>query len=381
MTMGGGPEPKSLREKILVALPGARPDHLLERLKKKFPDVEIDFTEIAFKLDPDVPKELFADITILVTFNGLPKSLDWAPKLKWLHLLSAGSNHVHNNPIWKEKDITITTSSGIHGPQIAEWVVLTTLVRTHYYNFLHDAQKEHKWSKYGSDQVVHDLVGQRLGVLGYGSIGRQVGRVARALGTDVIAYTATPKDTPEQRRDHGFIVPGTGDADGSIPSAWYSGLDKKSLHEFLSQDIDILLVSVPLTEETRGFLSADEFRVLSEGSSRQTNGVVAAHRDRAKGGKGPVVVNISRGQIVDQPALVQALTDGTLGGAALDVTDPEPLPAGDPLWSAPNITITPHISGNGASYTDRSFQILEANLGRLESGDRLLNVVDRKRGY
>lgn len=218
-------------------------------------------------------------------------------------------------------------------------------------------------------------------MLGYGSIGRQVGRVARALGTDVIAYTATPKDTLEQRRDHGFIVPGTGDADGSIPSAWYSGLDKKSLHEFLSQDIDILLVSVPLTEETRRFLSADEFRVLAEGSSRQTNGAVAAHRDRAKGGKGPVIVNISRGQIVDQPALVQALTDGTLGGAALDVTDPEPLPADDPLWSAPNVTITPHISGNGASYTDRSFQILEANLGRLESGDRLLNVVDRKRGY
>lgn len=200
------------------------------------------------------------------------------------------------------------------------------------------------------------------------------------MGMTVLAYTATPKDTPESRRDHGFIVPGTGDADGSIPAAWYSGLDKASLRRFLAQDIDILLVSVPLTDQTRGFLSTEEFDTLAAGSSSSSN-ETKPWRDPTKGGKGPVLVNISRGQIVDQPALVRALHDGVLGGAALDVTDPEPLPADDPLWSAPNVTITPHISGNGASYTDRSLQILEENLGRKERGEKLLNVVDKKRGY
>ncbi|KAB2577803.1 putative 2-hydroxyacid dehydrogenase protein [Lasiodiplodia theobromae] len=381
--MGGGPELKNLHEKILVALPGEAPTALLERLKHKFPNVEVEFVQIGYKLSPDVPKEAFADKTILVTFNGLPKSLEDAPKLKWLHLLSAGSNHIQKHPIYTDSDITITTSSGIHGPQIAEWVLLTTLVRTHFYNDLHDAQKEHKWAKYSSSQTVHDLVGQRLGVLGYGSIGRQVARVAQAMGMTVLAYTATPKDTPESRRDHGFIVPGTGDADGSIPAAWYSGLDKASLRRFLAQDIDILLVSVPLTDQTRGFLSTEEFDTLAAGSSSSNGSIdeTKPWRDPAKGGKGPVLVNISRGQIVDQPALVRALHDGVLGGAALDVTDPEPLPADDPLWSAPNVTITPHISGNGASYTDRSLQILEENLARKERGEKLLNVVDKKRGY
>ncbi|KKY26094.1 putative 2-hydroxyacid dehydrogenase [Diplodia seriata] len=380
--MGGGPEVKSLHEKVLVAVPGKLPTGLLERLKDKFPHVEVEVYPLDNPHSSEVPREAFADKTILVTFNALPKSLDEAPKLKWMHLLSAGSNHIQKHPIYTDSDITITTSSGIHGPQISEWVLMTTLVRTHFYNDLHDAQKEHKWAKYAPSQTVHDLVGQRLGVLGYGSIGRQVARVAQAMGMTVLAYTATPKDTPAARRDHGFIVPGTGDPDGSIPSAWYSGLDRESLHQFLAQDVDILLVSVPLTDQTRGFLGDDEFAVLSKGSASAANGDgVKPWRDPAKGGKGPVLVNISRGQIVDQPALVRALEGGVLGGAALDVTDPEPLPADDPLWSAPNVTITPHISGNGASYVERSLQILEENLARKESGDRLLNVVDRKRGY
>lgn len=250
---------------------------------------------------------------------------------------------------------------------------MTTLVRTHFYNDLHDAQKEHRWAKYGPNQTVYDLVGQRLGVLGYGSIGRQVARVAQAMGMTVLAYTATPKDTDEARRDHGFIVPGTGDATGAIPAAWYSGLDAPSLHTFLAQDIDILLVSVPLTPQTTHFLSAEEFSILSRGT--------AAHRDPARGGKKPVLVNISRGQIVDQQALVSALEEGVLGGAALDVTEPEPLPKDDPLWSAPNVVVTPHVSGNGAAYVERSLRILEENLGRRARGEGLLNVVDRRRGY
>lgn len=181
---------------------------------------------------------------------------------------------------------------------------------------------------------------------------------------DVVAYTASPKDTPEKKKDVGFVVPGTGDIDGSIPKEWFSGLDKKSLHNFLAQDIDVLLVSVPLTDDTRHFLSEEEFSVLSQ-----------------NGKKPAFIANIARGQIIDQEALITALKDGTLAGAALDVTDPEPLPSDSELWGLKNVTVTPHVSGVGQSYTDRAFQILEVQLDRRQNGEKLINVVKRDRGY
>ena len=93
------------------------------------------------------------------------------------------------------------------------------------------------------------------------------------------------------------------------------------------------------------------------------------------------MTNIARGPILDQQALITALKDGTLGGAALDVTDPEPLPEDSELWDLENVTVTPHISGTGTSYTERAFQVLEMNLERWRDGERLVNVVDRERGY
>jgi len=93
------------------------------------------------------------------------------------------------------------------------------------------------------------------------------------------------------------------------------------------------------------------------------------------------ISNIARGPIIDQPALIKALKDGTLGGAALDVTDPEPLPEDSELWDLKNAIVTPHVSGNGVSYTERAFQVLETNLERRENGEKLINVVNRERGY
>lgn len=237
---------------------------------------------------------------------------------------------------------------------------MSLLTFGHGYNELYEAQKKQSWGAKKS-QSVQDLVGQRLGVLGYGSIGRQAARVAKALGMDVIAYTASPRETKESRRDNGFIVPGTGDPDGSIPSEWYSGKDKESLHKFLGQDIDVLLVGVPLTEATRHSLSTDEFSVLSK--------------------KQAFIANIARGPIIDSKALLSALEEGKLRGAALDVTEPEPLPSDDPLWKAPNIFISPHVSGNTKEYANRAFQLFETNLDKRDKGEQLINVIDRKRGY
>ena len=327
--------------------------------------------------------ELYKDATILApsilpTLSALPPTPKSCPELQLIHIFSAGSNHFANHPIYKNTSIPLTTSSGIHGPQIAEWVILTALAHSHHYSLLHTWQQHREWGQASHKQELQSLrdkAGQRLGVLGYGSIGRQVARVARGMGMTVIAYTASPRTTPASKRDSGFIVPGTGDPDGSIPSAWFSGLDRASLRDFLAQDIDHLLISVPLTPETTHLLGAAEFAILGKR-------------------KNAFVSNISRGQIIVQADLIAALQayadndplkggdgGGGLRGAALDVADPEPLPKESPLWDAPNCIITPHISGLGEAYVDRAFQVLEVNLERREKGERLINVVDRKRGY
>jgi phosphoglycerate dehydrogenase-like enzyme len=319
-------------------------------------------------------------------------------------VLSAGVDRLYSSPIWKEAKITLTNSSGVHGPQIAEWVILQILSHSHRQKLLLELQRQHVW---GSDKVPReqqDGVGQTFGVLGYGAIGRQAARVADALGFEVIAFTATPKKTPESKKDHGYIVPRTGDPDGSIPSSWHSGLDKASLHEFLSRDIDVLLVSVPLTPETTHLLAREEFEILGKNNA--------------------FIINVSRGKVLEQNDLIEALkkyseSGGTGGaiaganglrGAALDVTDPEPLQADSELWDLENVIVTPHIryeepsftsskcllngheilfctnnnvkhSARGSSNVQRSFQIVEQNLTRIAEGKTLLNVVNRNKGY
>lgn len=183
----------------------------------------------------------------------------------------------------------------------------------------------------------------------------------------VFAYTASPRPTPESRHDNGYIVPGTGDPDGSIPISWHHGTDKESIRSFLALGLDHLVISLPLTPQTTHLLGPEEFAILSDN---------CVHR----AGK-PYLTNISRGKVINQPALIKALESGQLGGAALDVTDPEPLPKDDPLWDAPNVQITPHVSGHGIEYFSRSLDIIKVNLERLGKGEPLINSYRRGRGY
>lgn len=270
-----------------------------------------------------------------------------------------------------------TTSSGIHAPQITEHVLGTLLALTHHIPQLLEWQRESRWGSHsaagGYFGTVHDLAQKTIGILGYGAIGRQVGRVAKALGMRVLAYTASPKDTPESRRDESYIVPGTGDLEGTVPDAWFHGLDAVSRRAFLAQGIDVLLVAVPLTPQTLGFLGKEEIEILG--------------RPRPGTGRGAYVVNIARGPIVDHEALIEGLKKGLepglggLAGASLDVTDPEPLPSSSELWGMKNVIVTPHVSGVGSQYMERCLEVLEINLKRLDAGEKLVNEVRREKGY
>lgn len=177
----------------------------------------------------------------------------------------------------------------------------------------------------------------------------------------VHAYTLHPRRTPASRRDDSYAPPGLGDPDGALPDRWFSGGSTAELHAFLASGLDLLVVAMPLTPKTRGLVARRELEVL-----------------RARRA---FVSNIGRGPIVDTDDLMDALERGVIRGAALDVTDPEPLPDGHPLWRAKNIIITPHVSGGSSKYMERVFEVLMANLTRFSNGERLMNLINRKEGY
>ncbi|KJK73877.1 hypothetical protein H634G_10827 [Metarhizium anisopliae BRIP 53293] len=205
-------------------------------------------------------------------------------------------------------------------PQLSEWVVVSYLALQHRFPTYWQQQSQGRWDKL--EDVPDDSVGRRIGILGYGSIGRQTGRVAKALGMDVHAYTLHPRPTPESRRDKGYTPDGLGDPDGTLPSKWFSGSSTQELHNFLGSGLDLLVIATPLTEATRGLIAEAEFEILAKNKT--------------------FVSNIARGPVVNTDVLIRSLNNDSIRGAALDVTDPEPLPEGHPLWTAKNVIITPH---------------------------------------
>jgi phosphoglycerate dehydrogenase-like enzyme len=184
------------KDKLLCILPWPEPTEVLDRIKKNY-GIEVEYIHQTYI--PGQPRanisdgayfeqdrlkqnsitvltavlDVFKDVTILVTLGTFPQSPEAAPELEYVHVGSAGADHVLKSPIFYPTNITFTSSSGIHGPQIGEWVILTMLVRNHHYDFLYEQAKEHTWKKYNEMRAVRDYVGQRFGVLGYGSIGRQ----------------------------------------------------------------------------------------------------------------------------------------------------------------------------------------------------------------
>lgn len=181
------------------------------------------------------------------------------------------------------------------------------------------------------------------------------------MGMDVYAYTLHERKTPESKKDDSYAPPGLGDPDGIFPSKWFYGDSTEELHAFLGSGLDLLVVAMPLTPKTTGLISTPEFEVLSK--------------------KKTFISNIARGPIVKTDDLIEALDKGLIRGAALDVTDPEPLPEGHPLWNAKNVFVSPHISSSSTSYFDRLWDITKLNLERLSEGREFVNKVNRKEGY
>lgn len=176
---------------------------------------------------------------------------------------------------------------------------------------------------------------------------------------DVYAYTLHERSTPESRKDDSYTEPGLGDPEGQFPSKWFHGTEQ--LDGFLGSNLDLLVITMPLTSTTKHMISSKQFEILSKRKA--------------------FVSNVGRGAIVNTDDLITALEKGQIRGAALDVTDPEPLPEDHKLWKAPNVIITPHCSGNSYHYNERVLKILAYNLERLRDGKEVVNEVDRKLRY
>lgn len=311
---------------------------------------------------PPVPKDVWASATILMTMFFVPSSRSEAPNLKFIQGMSAGLDHLLPTRFIRETpEINLATASGVHATNIAEYVLMQSLNAIHRQSVLREIQSvDKKWArtKYvppASLSGSAELRDHKIGILGYGAIGRECGRLASAFGMTVLAVSSTGKKSPAKS----FVVPGTGDADGSIPEEWYSSNDEVSLKSFLQQ-LDFLVLACPLTPTTRNIISDKTIRYLKSST---------------------YIVNISRGLVVDHDALYIALEEERIAGAILDVTDPEPLPEGHRLWTAKNCVITPHISGSGTMYEARCVDVLEANMTRIAAGEEILNRVDVGKGY
>lgn len=175
----------------------------------------------------------------------------------------------------------------------------------------------------------------------------------------VHAYTLHPRLTPESRKDDSFTEPGLGDPNGEYPSKWFYGKDQ--LDDFLASDLDLLVITLPLTDQTKGMISHKQFQLLSK--------------------KKTYVSIAGRGAVINTDDLVDALDEGLIRSAALDVTDPEPLPAEHKLWKYKNVIITPHCAGNSNHYYERVRKILVYNLERRARGQKLVNILSRSERY
>ena len=323
-----------------------------EQLQQHFPQFDFEIRETStFK---EIPDESWQRTEILITVGSSIPRKEQVPHLRWVHLYSAGADSIISNPLFEDTSIALTTSSGVHSINIAEYVLAAMLSWYHRFPQLQRWQQEKRWKTSYDDQqesTPDELRGKTLGIVGYGSIGREIARQAQAFGMHIVASQQS-----SDHRDHGFLFPDIGDPEGTIPEHYYTS---DQLHQLL-QKSDVVVAAIPLTSHTRNLFDTSAFQAMK---------------------KSALFINIARGEVCDEQALIHALQDRRIAGAALDVFQHEPLESESPLWSLSNVFVTPHISGMTPHYEERVYTIFEANLQRYQEGKSLYNRVEKSREY
>lgn len=264
--------------------------------------------------------------------------LDAAPGLRWAQSWSAGVDRYITIPELMSRDeIVLTNMKGMYGPVIAEHVFAMMLAHTRNLPHYLDADRRGSWDR-GPGSAMTALQGGTMLVVGMGGIGSEIAIRADAFNMRVLATVRTERPAPPYVDDIGV----GSDLERFLPMA------------------DVVVLAVPLTDETRHMIDAETISHMKDGAW---------------------LVNIARGAVVDTDALVEALDSGKIGAAFLDVTDPEPLPEGHTLWGRENVLITPHVAARAELSGERRQALMLENMRRFGAGEPLLNVVDKAAGY
>jgi D-2-hydroxyacid dehydrogenase (NADP+) len=313
-----------------------RPKPLMaEAIRGRWPEMRVVHLPNYDRLPEELP-----DTDIFVGYSLRAEQLKDGKKLKWIHSTAAGVAQLMY-PELRDSEILVTNPSGIFSVPMAEHVIGLLLALARNFPDSIRQQDRARWSQqelWDKPQHLTELNGKVLLIVGYGSIGREVAKRAKAFEMGVWGVTRS------------------GEGDHTHAEKIFSAA---KLHEALP-DADYVLICAPETAETKHLIGAAEIARMKRGAR---------------------LINVGRGSLLDEAALVQALESGALGGAALDVAQTEPLPAESPLWKAPNLFITPHTSGVSDRLWDRQAAILIELLERWFDGRELFNQVDFVRGY
>jgi D-2-hydroxyacid dehydrogenase (NADP+) len=263
-------------------------------------------------------------------FNFLAR----APRLKWIQVMSAGVDRLAKEIL--QSRVLITNAGGVHAIPIGEFVLYLMLSLAKQAARCFAMKEEKSWKRFRA-AVLHS---QTVGIVGLGHIGREVARLAKGFGMKVIAtrYAATKRG-------------GSRYVDQIYP--------RSRLQDLLAES-DFVVLAIPLTAETKGLIGEAEFRAM---------------KPRA------YFINVARGEIVDEEALIRALEENRIAGAGLDVFATEPPPPESKIWTLPNVLYSPHVAGEIEDYERRATEILCENLRRFSAGKKLINLVDPKKGY
>lgn len=276
-------------------------------------------------------------LTVGMRNTALPKIWPAAKKLRWIHSLSAGVEQVLFAAL-VESSVPLTNARGVFKRSLAEFAVLGMLWFAKGVPRLLDQKRAHRWETFMVDWVAE----RSVAIVGYGEIGRECALLAKALGARILATRRRPELL---------------DSDRVVDKAY----PLSELHRMLSE-ADFVVVAVPGTPETRHMISAPEFSSMK---------------------KSAVIINVGRGVVIDEAAMIAALSEGRIAGAALDVFEVEPLPAASPLWDMPNVLISPHSTDRtrDPDWLDLAMRRFVSNFHRFMDGQPLEFVVDKRAGY
>jgi len=304
----------------LLAPPRFAADHTGDPAFRRTPEQEARF------------RGWLAEADVLYDFDRplAPQLPTLAPRLRWIQGTSSGIGPFVQNAGLDRTDIVITNAAGIHAVPLAEHTLLSLLYFVKDLPARLSDQRGHVWERYCG----RELRGMTVGVVGLGAVGREIARTLRAVGVRVVGVRRTPVDDPAALGVDEAVAPA-------------------ALHGLLPR-CDALVLIAPHTPETEGMIGAREFALLPAGA---------------------ILVNVGRGALVDEPALIEALRSGHLGGAALDVAAVEPLPQASPLWDLPNVLITAHSASTVDRENARLTDLFCENLRRFIAGEPLLNLL------